>query len=278
MGLPISPPSFAPVAPPHILSQLLERGPNNFGLYHLWLAHLTVERKKEFQQLLNQWNQQRHPKDLTIIMDNSIVELGGSVDDDMIAAACNIAETFPGSVIPVLPDVMGNGEDTIILASKGYQRWVHLETVPCPDGVMLVTQGDNYKDFVNLVNYFFITHATEHKGITWVGIPRVLVRNLGGRMRAIQYLKTVAPHVKIHLLGFSGNIYDDLICAALGTIYGARIMGIDSAVPVRYNGVLTPQTTEEEIGQRGSWMEDGQLNHQNMQNITNVRTWIGSNQ
>jgi hypothetical protein len=172
-----------------------------------------------------------------------------------------------GSIVPVLPDVMGKGNATLVASMDAYEQWAK-EPAFC-DGLMLVTQGENWLDFTNLVNYFFIHHRTKYSNINWVGIPRKLLAAGISRVHAVRYIQTVAPWVKIHLLGFSDDIQDDMAAARL-----PGVEGIDSAVPVRYNDSLTPTTTEEQIGPRGDWMENGRLTNQNILNIRNVRMWV----
>lgn len=267
---------FAPVAPVQILQDLLARG--LIGDYHLFLAHHTVEKTHKFESLMSQMILQGslRYKEVTIIMDNSIVELGGSVDDKMIKEAVEIAQHYSTKfrVIPVLPDVMGKGADTIELASDAYERWNTVDTTHRSwmpgEGYMLVTQGESWEDFVALVNFFFLENRESYQKITWVGVPRVLLKCMPSRTRAIKYIRMVAPHVKIHLLGFSDDICDDMLSASL-----EGVAGIDSAVPVRYDGLLTPVTTSEEIGKRAEdWMEKGILTQRQVLNIQNVRRWV----
>lgn len=269
-------PRFAPVAPPQILQAMLEYDYALFGGYHLWLAHLTTQREREFTELLTHYYSRRYFASLTIIMDNSIVELGGAVDDDMIREASQIITSISDDclnscqVIPVLPDVMGDGKGTIALSDDAYERWVTENQMPCKQGVMLVTQGDCWGDFTDLVDHYFVHNKEKYSRITWVGIPRKLVGALGTRAAAVQYIKMVAPQVNMHLLGFSANIFDDVHCAKLG------VRGIDSAVPVRYNHLLSPKTSEDMIGPRAhDWMDEGKLIYENRLNVYNVRRWIG---
>lgn len=263
---------FAPVGPVHILREILDAG--EFREYHLLLAHHTMERAEEFTSLINDYHSGRYGayNPATIIMDNSIVELGGAVEDDLIRKAVETIKTgsSDATVIPVLPDVMGDGLQTRLASAEAYERWID-DQMP-GDGFMLVTQGPTFVDFAALVDFFFIHFREDFKLINWVGIPRKLVSSLSdhSRARAVRYIQTVAPHVKIHLLGFSEDIHDDILCASL-----PAVTGIDSAVPIRYDGVLTPMTTEEEVGPRGNWFEEGHMTQQTFRNLRNIRNWVG---
>lgn len=259
---------FAPVAPIQILQDLLARDSRDlFGKYHLFLAHHTVEHPREFSKLIRDYYLKQPPRRLTVIMDNSIVELGGAVDDNMIHEAVEIVEQniVDNCTIPCLPDVMGDGPGTVELSGDAYHRWI--ERKMPGDGYMLVTQGKNWDEFVELVDYFFISHKDMYKYINWVGVPRVLVNTSGSRRKAIEYIQMVAPQVRIHLLGFSNNMVDDFLCAKM-----PLVEGIDSAVPVRYDGLLKPTTFVEK--RDPTWMDDGQLTQANCSNIRNVRTWV----
>lgn len=270
---------FAPVAPIQILEDLHRQ--DEFGDYHLFLAHHTNEERSRFSSLMTRVMQSKpySHRHVTVIMDNSVVELGGAVDDDMIKYAVLALNPGPRlSVVPVLPDVMGSGKETITLSEAAYQRWVRptdktrrtlqADSWMPGDGYMLVTQGANWQDFVNLVNYFFVEFSEDFKHITWVGIPRKLIAEGIPRTIAAQYIKMVAPHVKIHLLGFSENIEADLMAARSG-----GICGIDSAVPLRYNGILLPQTVA--LPRDKDWFKNGVLTQKQRENLRNVRKWVG---
>lgn len=266
---------FAPVAPVQILQALQREG--EFGNYHLMLAHHTVERADEFRELMASVMSDRTLtyRNMTIIMDNSIVELGGAVCDEMIREATNIIKSPKGSspntrfeVIPVLPDSMGRAGETILLSREAYHRWARTSASMAPS-FMLVTQGESWTDFTELVDYFFVHGKDKFHRIGWAGIPRKLLDSLGTRTEAVQYIKTVAPHVKIHLLGFSDYIWDDLKSVQMGAY------GIDSAVPCRFDGLLSPMTPASHIGKRSpDWMEKGTLHAVHKYNIRHCRQWV----
>lgn len=264
---------FAPVAPIHILRKLVEY--DVFGNYHLLLAHHVAKRAEEFKALFKGIYEERPRRDVyyTIIMDNSIVETGGAVDDNMIREAVEAIQSqqqanFTLDVIPVLPDVMGKGAATRNAANAGYQRWIK-DDMP-GKSYMLVAQGNDFQDFMDTIDCFFVYGKGQYNRIEWVGIPRWLVEKGGcSRVEAVRYVRMVAPQVKVHLLGFSTDIYGDM-CAAREP----GVSGIDSAVPVRYDNVLVPSTTDDQIGLRGNWFESGEFTLKSLENIKRVRSWM----
>lgn len=273
---------FAPVCGPQFLKDLHATDSRNlFGTYHLLLAHNVAEQAEEHRDLWEYVNwcssSKRSVTTPTIIMDNSIVELGGSVDSHMIKGAVElIKECCPSKVYPVLPDVMGDGQGTRELALDALNRWynspgsTHSMRRRSGDGCMLVAQGASLDDFITTVTHFFVKHAEKSKHIKFVGIPRVLTRLLGSRQKAVMVVNMIAPHVKIHLLGFSNNLVDDLLCARMNCV-----TGIDSAVPLRYKSLLEPNSI---VGPREEgWLESSRLkdNPFAAQNILNIRKWVG---
>lgn len=267
----INDPQFAPVAPLQVLEELAKRNlREGYGHYHLMLAHHVAEKAKWFN-LMHAGAVALQPyRYSTIIMDNSIVELGTAVDDNMIREAVNAVKVPNTSVIPVLPDVMGDGEETRRQALDAYQRWSAQGTRMPGHGMMLVAQGKNWEDFTKTIDFFFL--GKSYSLINWVGIPRWLENHGISRVRAIEYVLMVAPYINIHLFGFSDNIFADFQAARMDK---KMIRGIDSAVPLRYTGMLSPMTTAEEIGKRDpDWFESGQLETAHLQNVLRVRSWL----
>ena len=268
----IRPALFAPVAPIQILEAMT---PGQLGNYHLFLAHHTVEHPERFRALCKRYTEcdLRSYRSMRIIMDNSIVELGGAVDDLMIRDATR-AITLPDTkVVPCLPDVMGNAQETIALSEDAYFRWENLgmdEISHC--GYMLVAQAANKQELIDLCNHFFVTGRDKYRNISWVGIPRYMLKqDWASRKWAIRYIQMVAPWVRIHLLGFSDDILTDMFDAReLG------VQGIDSAVPVRYDKPLL--TTTYVPSRDPKWMEDGHLTQNGIQNIARVRQWCDYSQ
>lgn len=249
---------FAPVAPIQILEAMKMLGV--LGNYHLLLAHHVLECPERFHDLFDPLTTQSS----TIIMDNSIVELGASENESKVLAACNaiLAESpTPHEIIPVLTDVMGDGAATRAASALSYEYWTGEIDLP----LMVVLQGADWKDFCLTVDTFLAND--DYPAITWVGIPRKLTENVGSRQMAVQYVRALRPDINIHLLGFSNDVVDDVICARMECV-----AGIDSAVPLRYNGIYTP--TAEVPPRPADWFEHGQFNSEAHKNLVNMRQWI----
>jgi hypothetical protein len=272
---------FAPVAPIGILEEMKKQG--CLGTYHLLLAHHVLEFPERFRALFADL------RGCTIIMDNSLVELGASENEQKVLDACKAiqdAASTPNYIIPVLTDVMGDGAATREASTKSYKWW--RENAPMYP-LMVATQGGDkteehrdgnnishtftfaWKDFCHTVDHFLLSE--EFKGISYVGVPRKLVEFLGTRQLAIQYIDAVRPDISVHLLGFSDDVTDDIICAQ-----HPSVEGIDSAVPIRFgynlegNKIYTPS---KEIPPRPKdWFEKGEYDDSVFTNLYNIRKWV----
>lgn len=248
---------FAPVAPIQLLEQLFDYDPELFGNYHLLLAHHTAEYRERFRSLFNRARQYFGDEHLTVIMDNSVVETGGFVDTDMMQVALEAIDRDGGlKPIAVLPDVMGDGPATLEATVKAIDDWSQW---PCE--LMMVTQGPDMDGFLTNLAY-----VKREDRIQWIGVPRVLVESLGSRQEATEEAVAVmeeCPGKRVHLLGFSDNVWDDQKCAHIQGVFG-----IDSAVPLRYNNVWTPAV---DPGPRGNWFETARLNNFVTSNLHGAR-------
>lgn len=255
---------FAPVAPIQVLGGLYNFGPSMFGAYHLLLAHHTIEKEAEFRALFKRIDEEKHFGDgeLTIIMDNSIVELGDAVDAATVAHAVSIIEDSCecARVYPVLPDVMGDGAATREAIASSYDDWTRIVG---GHGFMAVCQGDSLEDFRETLS---MVCGQEYPEISWVGVPRILVSQLGSRWQAAH--DAIATGKCVHLLGFSDDMTDDMQCSRI-----EGISGIDSAVPLRCPDVFTPFITTEK--RDPNWFRDAEVTPHMINNLIEVRRYIG---
>lgn len=258
---------FAPVAPIQILEGMKEAG--CLGDYHLLLTHHVLEEPDRFVALF---------KDMplcTIIMDNSVVELGDAVSDEKVHEACEIIRCAKPAhpayeyhwVYPVCIDVMADGPATQEASAKSWGWWQ--ENAPSYHP-MIVLQGNSWQTFTQTADHFLTD--PKYGALSNVGIPRVLVDHLGTRQLAVQYVDAIRPDVNVHLLGFSNDVTDDVICANM-----PAVAGIDSAVPIRYsysggNGLYTPSCS---IPPRpADWFEKGEYTKGIWQNVQKIRQWV----
>lgn len=252
--------AFAPVAPIQVLEQMYGYSPKVFGEYHLLLAHHTVEHLARFEALFAKIAADGliHP---IIIMDNSVVECGGYVNFDMMHEACSAISDSGHDVFPVLPDVMGNGQETREATLEAYSKWER--DMPCA-GFMAVAQGAFWDDYCSSVELF--SNRARFPLMEFIGVPRVLVKTLGTRRnattKAIKYAQ--ANDMKVHLLGYSDQTYDDLDCSRMPGVHG-----IDSAVPLRVPGKF--KWGDDDGPRPEDWFEMAQLNPQMLENLTLVR-------
>lgn len=261
-------PKFAPVAPIQVLEGLYDQSPDLFGDYHLLLAHHTVEHIDRFATLFSRIEDEGKIRP-TIIMDNSVVELGGAVDFGMIQAAvdCIVDNCENASVIPVLPDVMGEGNETRIRVAEAYDRWSReMEG----SGFMAVAQGRDFEDFQKSLHFLSRANYPE---ITYIGIPRWLTGKLGSRGGCVEYFTDFnmrqEQKQQAHLLGFSDDVHDDIYCCT------PHIMGIDSAVPLRYPGVFGPLTAGNQIPPRPTdWFDTATVTPEMMTSLENARRMV----
>ena len=257
---------FAPVAPIQILEGMKAAGVQ--GTYHLLLTHHVLEHPQRFHDLFADL-----PSQCTIIMDNSVVELGDAVSDEKVKQACDViapARTNKGAlhwIYPVLIDVMADGPKTRETSTESWNWWRAAGQEYSP---MVVLQGNDWKSFTQTADYFLLND--QFGRIENVGIPRVLVEHLGTRQLAIQYVDAIRPDINVHLLGFSDDVTDDVICCNLPSV-----RGIDSAVPVRFSysvptGIYTPSA---DIPPRpADWFEKGKYDPTIAKNLSNIRQWV----
>jgi hypothetical protein len=246
---------FAPVCPINIVSKL---SPSTCGDYHLLLAHDVAAKAKEYSMFFG-----LH-RNMDIIMDNSVIELGGAVDLKVVKAACHAVDTT--SV--VLPDVLLDAQATIESCTKALDVWPNafadLFGVNNTRGFMIVPQGKTLAEFAWCAQQF-----ASHPKINYWGVPRNLVEHIGSRRDAIDIVSALNPHRDIHMLGFSDNICDDVICAK-----DRRVNGIDSAVPLRAGTLGIEFSFNTVMPKRGDWWDTATHVPLMDQNIENYKRWI----
>lgn len=250
---------FAPVCPSRILKAL---EPHNSGNYHLLLAHDVAQDPgyKEFFDKLHL---------ATVIMDNSVIELGNAVDLNVIKQACHNVE--PTTI--VLPDVLLDAKATIESCKAALVEWrvAFHDLIVKPiaytslnRGFMIVPQGKTIEEWAHCAEQF-----ANDPDINFWGIPRNLVGQIGTRKEAIEIAHALNPSRPIHLLGFSDDIIDDVLCAR-----SRFVNGIDSAVPLRIASEGQNMTLTLKTGPRGNWWDVCEFVPKMDYNVELYRNWI----
>lgn len=247
---------FAPVLPPSLAKAI---GLKALGNYHLLLAH-DVAKSSQRQAYIDAYGDRNYAS--TIIMDNSVVELGGAVNLDIVRAAVDVV----AADVVVLPDAYLDGEATLKASLSAYDEWIEIFTNQRFCDLMFVPQGKSWKEFVACAE-----ESLAMPKVRWWGIPRNMLTYVSSRRDAIELCRMLAPHRKIHLLGFSDNPCDDILCAR-----SHMVQGIDSAVPLRFKGNWS---ITSDAGPRGNWWEEPDLSSagitQSMINLARVQRYIG---
>lgn len=254
--------SFAPVAPIGMLSGLHKA--KALGDYHLLLAHDVKAHAEEYHNLFSNAFMHDHvgrTLNGTIIMDNSVIELGYAIDGETMATACQAV----GATVAVLPDVLLNGADTVKASLKALEEWDKEPYLNAID-YMAIPQGTTATEFLSCVEIF-----ADIEKIRWISVPRNTVKHFGTRQGLIEIVSALCPHKKLHLMGFSDDLTDDIISAR-----HPKVSGIDSAVPLRLGTqghlITTASTTHSP---RGDWWDTNpQVNRHVLKNMEYIRRWV----
>lgn len=235
---------FAPVVPIHMAEDLQRVG--LFGDYHLPLAHDVLKFPDEYTSL---FRTVRESPESFVILDNSLIELGASMDLHSLVQA---AEAVSPDCV-VIPDELGSGKNTMRMAAHFIEEWNAYTKDFASDNrpdLMGVVQGASIDECMEVVDLYRMA------GVQYISVPRVCTKILGSRIPLlVEILRLNEAFAGIHLLGFSDNVFDDLAAAKL-----PGVMGIDSAVPIRaglrrmYLDLNNPNWSTE-VGGRGDFWE-----------------------
>jgi len=195
---------FAPIVP-------VEYDPASLTDYHLILAHEVLEN----DSLRGYYQRLKHH---TIILDNSVIELGEPLSSEELSLAYSY---FPGSIL-VLPDEMYESARTIALAEEWFSGD---RNNPC---LMVVPQGRSPAEWFVCLGQLVKLAASRCERLV-VGIGRYSEDWEGGR----RYLFEEANRMRIwlgayHLLGIQHTL-DEITWAK----EHSQIWGADSSLPGR---------------------------------------------
>lgn len=273
---------FAPVVPVRVAAMMAAntdsdagdciRDIDTLGDYHLLLAHDVVKNKEAYRAVYGTRQFQ------TIIMDNSVIELGHPVEKEVMIEALSTVANETAELVFVLPDHLLNRDKTIGAVRQALMDWAPaiLEAfaeTDCSIRMMAVPQGDNIGEWVECVEAL-----AAYESIGWVGIPRNFREKIGGaRIQAIQIAAVLRPDWNIHLLGFSDDLHDDIMSCHMSSRFGYCVRGIDSAVPIRMAMREGQRLTfsNQNHYPRGDWWDNpGEWTPLVDENVEAIRKWI----
>lgn len=255
-------PRFAPVVPLVLADYMQSRG--TLGNYHLLLAHDVLANPKEYRRIYAD-------RGYTILMDNSLVELGYPLPLVEVLEACKIV----GAQYAILPDKLNDMQATIDMTKEAIFRWRTIPTEQRGDvGLLPVLQGATHTEHMRMLSGFVMDND-----VAGICVPRVIADTIGSRRWIIN---EAARFYNIHLLGFSENFLDDIACARM-----PGVVGIDSAVPIRaaLRDLIMSLDVPINAGKRECYWDDpfglpSFLGHPEERvdvicdNVTQVRRWL----
>lgn len=276
---------FAPVAPAHIIQQLQSFKHTHVGHYHLLLAHDIVETQEKRTTYKQTFVSRDRPLRMysynrCIILDNSAVECNGSVDPQMIADAAAVVEPD----VIVLPDELLDGAATVE-ATKASLESIVLTDRFIESGVdyMLVPQGKTWEEWMKCATALSLLiheYAPKYAKSCWWGVARNLEANGIDRSKASSFLATLEPQWRQHFLGFSDSVLKDMHELRLAKYaYQARVIGIDSAVPLRMASdeiAWSTMSADAYDKPRGDWWDVAERNDLMASNVRAIQSALSS--
>lgn len=232
---------FAPVCPIHIYEGLEQSNKKALGDYFLLLTHDVIANEERYANFFKD-------RDCTLILDNSVIELGDACTASALYRAANIVN----ATCVAIPDVLKQGERTLNAARLFLSEWKMLDQKK-DFSLMFIPQGFNARDFEHCIHTAMVEFGDK---FDWIGIPRNLTgRVYDSRETAVKYILSLNQYKlyqqKLHLLGFSDNVKDDM---AVCHKFADEIEGIDSAVPLRMGKLAWKDL--DQLPARGTWWEE----------------------
>ncbi len=248
--------SFSPIAPLSVLIGLHNN--DALGNYLLLLAHDVLKHPEGYVELMGACaSVGRLP---FIIMDNGTIELDGPLPAEKVVEAAAVVDAN----CIVIPDVLGNSRETIDKVNNDLDF-----LRDCGYPLMVVPQGTTPKQVMTTIQWL-VSNVT----VSYWGIPRWLTNsNLHGTRKHIINVinNTYGASQKIHLLGMSSNLVDDIECCQMN-----NVMGIDSANPLvlgQYGRNLKHGDLYIHMD-RGDYWEQGLVTSTVIDNIQYIRRQI----
>lgn len=256
-------PYYSPIVGLEAMQQLHEQ--KCLGNYLLVLAHDILEHKSGYKEFFQQLHNDFQGK-MFIIVDNSAIELGDALPAKYLSAAANIVNA---SCI-VLPDILNNAEDTIKASIMGSRSLRH--TSDLGDlSFMVVPQGDSIPQL-----HWCIQQLSLIPNVKYWGIPRSISNIFGSRevLKEILGYQHVGPSgPRIHMLGMSSNLFDDIWCTSY-----PNVMGIDSANPIvvglKNVSIIDDINSYRHTSRPENYLSIGTLPEDSINNIRHIRNLL----
>ncbi len=245
-------------------ARLLEQA-DLYGSYHLLLAHQILAEPAGWKSFLNDVRNKRarrHAK-VTVLVDNSIVELGHPLPEEELLRAI---ETVQADYL-FLPDCIDDPLETI-WRSYGAAGKMHAR-LPTYCDFIGVAQGKCHRD--SMICAEFLNKLPR---VGALAVPKWVPWSQGSRRELVKEIHRTIQK-PIHLLGFSGSLEDDIASAKL-----PGVMGIDSAVPIRLGQMSLPYPTADgQYPKRAEgWLEAEPyaIRNQTAENLSWIRSQLSS--
>ncbi len=214
--------AYAPVCGYELLEMLVDvhrtQQRKIFGHTMMLMAHDILQKQAKYRASIESWK-----KDLQItnlIVDNSLVEvLDGTTEplkfDDVLKAS-----EIVGADWTILPDVMGDATGTLEATSEALKT----HEKPHVGKYAFVIQGNSVLEHMAIA-----AGLTMQLGAEMICVPRIIGNTMGSRAPTLRQIGAdVKNSYKIHLLGCSQSVRDDLDCCR----ENIGVASIDSANPV----------------------------------------------
>ncbi len=246
-------PRFAPVTSITVQEYLRDIGV--MGDYHLLIAPKVLERADRYARF---YRLMGHSQSRMVIMDNGMIETGDPGSADMLheAAMLVMADKV------MLPDVPEDTDATIELAVRASKDLRFHNLIP-------IVQGKTKKELKYCVDTFAKEIPSE---MPFFGIPRSLVDTFGTREGVVDYIaKKFDGKAKVHMLGMSSNLLDDLTVCRL---YKDIVLGMDSAIPIHMSSLITQMWEDERPRRPKDYWERNVVGRYSVENVRRVKGWL----
>jgi len=260
-------PRYSPVAPIKVLEHLAECEVHEdrlyLGGYLLMLAHEVLDHQASYRTLAGDVRH-RYGEHTFIMMDNSVVELGKPMHVEEVVEAADIVRAD----CIMTPDVLGSLSRTRQVVNSSFHQ-----LVDCGFELMKIPQGSSMVELFDCVDWLRTTFETQYATVDYWGIPRWVANKLVTRKHLINYIKeTGHADTRIHLLGMSNDIEDDLRCVKM---WG--VMGIDSANPL-VNGHMgyVLDRNNGRHWERGNFWECTVATEKMKTNVSLMHEWVST--